>query len=193
MKRSITLTTIAVMIAALIIPNMATAAPEDECNDYESGSMISFYCTMTKELESMRVALELQVAELRESIKIRDQHIQRQYENIESMNNTAHQLITYNDELKAIISNLESQNNELNDKVEKKNNAIQNKNDRIEKLQEERNHYKNLAQERLDKIQNLKEERTNTNTSIQNIIDALETDPNQLISNIIQQLKNLLK
>ena len=179
--------------AALIIPNTATAAPEDECNDYESDFMLSYYCNMTKELESMRVSLESQVAQLSESIKIRDQHIQRQYENIESMNNTAHQLITYNDELKATISNLESQNNELNDKVEKKNNALERKNTQIEELKQERNHYKNLAQERLDKLQNIKEERTNTDNTIQNIIDALETDPNQLITDIIQQLKNLLK
>ena len=129
------------------------------------------------------------IAYLEDEITLRDQHITNLYENIDSMNNTAHQLITYNDELKTTISNLESTITDL----ETQNNALERKNSELDELKQERNHYKELAQERLDKLQNLKDQRANTNNAIQDIIDALETDPNQLITNIIQQLKNLLK
>ena len=88
---------------------------------------------------------------------------------------------------------IEKAHGELIEELDQKNKLIDNKNKRIDNLREDRRNLEDLAEKRLDKIHNFKGIITETNTSIQDLIDMLEADPNTSTDDILEALRKLLK
>ncbi len=88
---------------------------------------------------------------------------------------------------------IEKSHGELLEKLDKKNKLIDNKNNRIDNLRDELKQSQNLADKRLDRIQNLKGQLDDNNTTIQDLIDMLQADPNTSTDDILEALKKILQ
>ena len=135
----------------------------------------SYYIKWIDGLEAKIIGLESKVSEL---VLIEKAH-EELTEEFDQKNNTIENQETTITDLQTTITNLQ-------DKVDNKNN-------RIDNLREERNQLQNLADKRLDRIHNLKDKQDITNTSIQDLIDMLQADPNTSTTDILEALNKILQ
>lgn len=138
--------------------------------------------TDTNEKNTRITGLESKISEL---VLIEKAH-QELVEKFDQKNNTIQNQET-------TIADLQTAITDLRDKVDKKNNLIDNKNNRIDNLRDELKQSQNLADKRLDRIQNLKDKQDVTNTSIQDLIDMLQADPDKSTDDILDVLNKILQ